>query len=72
MEGMEDVDFFQGSNHNNVGVAVEEKGKYELARDMHVASIAYMRKPLEDALQSLYVHSISNATSCLIFVTSSS
>ncbi len=42
MEGMEDIDFFQCSNHNNVGVAIEKKGEYELARDTHVASIAYM------------------------------
>ncbi len=39
---MEDVNFSQGSNHNNVGVIVEEKGEYELARDTHVASIAYL------------------------------
>lgn len=69
---MEDVNFSQGSNHNNVGVIVEEKGEYELARDTHVASIAYLWKPLKDALQSLYVHSNSDAISHSISVTSSS
>jgi hypothetical protein len=33
-----------------VGVAIEKKGEYELARDAHVASIAYMWKLLEDTL----------------------
>jgi hypothetical protein len=50
MEDMEDVEFFQGSYHNNMGVTVEEKGEYELAKDAHVASIAYLQKPFKDAL----------------------
>jgi hypothetical protein len=36
------TNFFQCLDHNNVGVAIEKKGEYELARDAHVASIAYM------------------------------
>lgn len=45
-----------------MGVTLKEKGEYELAKDTHVASIAYLRKPFKDALQLLYVHSNSNAT----------
>ncbi len=48
---MEDVDCVKGEDHNNVGVVIEyQKGKYELAKDMNVASIAHLWKPLEDAL----------------------
>ncbi len=47
---MEDINFSQCSDHNNMGVTLEEKGEYELAKDARVASIAYLQKPFKDAL----------------------
>jgi hypothetical protein len=34
MKDIEDVDFSQGSDHNNAGVIVEEKGEYGLSNQI--------------------------------------
>jgi len=51
MDNMEDVNCVKGEDHNSVGVVIEyQKGKYEIAKEMNVASIAHLQKPLEDVL----------------------
>jgi len=53
MENMRNMYLCEYENHNNVHVVVEEKGEYNLARDTHVASIAYLKKLLKEVVEQL-------------------
>ncbi len=55
MKNMEDVKCCK-NDHNNPDVVVE-KGDYECARDVYVASLAYLLKPLQDTSKELYIRS---------------
>jgi hypothetical protein len=48
MGNMENVDLCEDENHNKVDVVVEKK-EYELAKDTHVVSITYLKKPFKEA-----------------------
>ncbi len=50
MQNMEDLKVSKNDVGNNVEVVVE-KGEYERQRDMNVASIVYLLKPLKDTLR---------------------
>ncbi len=49
---MEGIYFCENEDHNNVHVVVE-KGEYKLAKDAHVASIAYLKRPLKETIEQL-------------------
>jgi hypothetical protein len=67
MESMELKDIVpkQREDANNAHVA-EHTCEYERNRDACVASLAYLLKPLQDALKELYVDSTLNYTNHLI------
>jgi hypothetical protein len=59
MKNMEDVQCCK-NDHNNSDVSVK-KGNYECARDVCVASLAYLLKLLQYASKELYMHSMGKS-----------
>jgi hypothetical protein len=62
MGNMENVDLCEDEDHNKVNVVIE-KGEYELAKDTHVISITYLKKPFKKTSRQLYVILNPNTTS---------
>jgi hypothetical protein len=58
MKNMEDVKCCK-NDHNNPNVV--EKGDYKHARDVCVAFLAYLLKPLQDASKELYICSMGKS-----------
>jgi hypothetical protein len=62
MGNMENVDLCEDEDHNKVDIVVE-KGEYELAKDTHVVSITYLKKPFKKVSKQLHVILNLNTTS---------